>query len=616
MNKGFYSVSKSKKYEAPTSASYAVTASYISPTFISASAAAAGFGSGGSGSVNPGNGYIPYNNIGVFDDTNIYYDGANLGIGTVNPAYKLDVSGSGRFRNGLIVSGSTYLPTISQGATTNVVTINPTTGQLYYTASSAVGAGLVDTSQFVTNSQTGSFIKNSQTGSMTVLSSSYASTASYIIGYVPNSQTGSFVTNTQTGSFITNSQTGSMNVLSSSYAATSSYVVGYVANSQTGSFVTNSQTSSFVRNTQTGSFVTNQQTSSFVTNQQTGSFATTGSNNFNGSQTITGSLSQGLEGNIATGEHSHAEGSITKAIGNYSHAEGDFTQAKGDYSHAEGQETIASGSYSHAEGYQTIASANWQHVQGQWNATSSVQSAFIVGNGTDNNNRSNLIHAAGNEIQITGSIIFNEGARITPTYYGNSYTGYIDIVAGAKDGFVELLSYDASSSFYLDDYGTYLYTSSGSLVNLWEFRNDGRLLAPRGIEAPSFTGSLQGTASYTTNALTASYAPNYVLNSVTSSMLQPYVLSTQTGSMTVASASYVSSVKAGSGSVVSFTGTPLVSAITFGTAYSNNLYSVTITGEDPRVWSVQSKSATGFTINSNSSITLTGPVYWIATAYN
>jgi hypothetical protein len=139
-------------------------------------------------------------------------------------------------------------------------------------------------------------------------------------------------------------------------------------------------------------------------NGKTGSYATTGSNRFNGNQTITGSLIHGLEGNLATGDQSHAEGSITKAIGNYSHAEGDYTQAKGDYSHAEGQETIASGSYSHTEGYQTIALANHQHVQGQFNATSSVLAAFIVGNGTDDSNRSNLIHAAGNTVEITGSL--------------------------------------------------------------------------------------------------------------------------------------------------------------------------------------------------------------------
>jgi hypothetical protein len=152
-------------------------------------------------------------------------------------------------------------------------------------------------------------------------------------------------------------------------------------------------------------------------NIDTSSFATTGSNQFNGNQTITGSLIQGLEGNIATGENSHAEGSITKAIGNYSHAEGDFTQAKGDYSHAEGQETIASGSYSHAEGYQTIALANHQHVQGQFNAVSSIPSAFIIGNGTDDGNRSNLIHAAGNEVQISGSLILSGSTQYALAYF-------------------------------------------------------------------------------------------------------------------------------------------------------------------------------------------------------
>ena len=152
-------------------------------------------------------------------------------------------------------------------------------------------------------------------------------------------------------------------------------------------------------------------------NIDTSSFATTGSNRFNGNQTITGSLIQGLEGNIATGENSHAEGSITKAIGDYSHAEGDFTQAIGNYSHAEGQNTIALGGYSHAEGNNTITSASWQHVQGQWNVTSSVPAAFIVGNGTDDSNRSNLIHAAGNEVQISGSLILSGSTQYALAYF-------------------------------------------------------------------------------------------------------------------------------------------------------------------------------------------------------
>jgi hypothetical protein len=74
--------------------------------------------------------------------------------------------------------------------------------------------------------------------------------------------------------------------------------------------------------------------------------------------------------------------------------------------------------------------------------------------------------------------------------------------------------------------------------------------------------------------------------------------------------------KAGSGSAASFGGTPRTASITFGSAFSDNLYAVTVTGEDARTFTIQSKSSTGFTINSNSSVALTGPVYWIATAFN
>jgi hypothetical protein len=127
--------------------------------------------------------------------------------------------------------------------------------------------------------------------------------------------------------------------------------------------------------------------------------------------TVTGSLIHGLAGNIASGPGSHAEGSITKAIGDYSHAEGDFTEASGNYSHAEGQNTmtLVSAQYSHAEGNNTIAAANHQHVQGQWNATSSMPAAFIVGNGTDDSNRSNLIYAHDSIVEITGSLIVTQG---------------------------------------------------------------------------------------------------------------------------------------------------------------------------------------------------------------
>jgi len=228
----------------------------------------------------------------------------------------------------------------------------------------------------------------------------------------------------------------------------------------------------------------------------------------NSNTEITGSLIQGLPGNTATGEYSHAEGSITKAIGNYSHAEGDFTQAKGDYSHAEGQETIASGSYSHAEGYQTIALGDRQHVTGQYNFVSPVQSAFIVGNGTDNGNRSNLIYAHDSVVEITGSISSTLG--ITSSLYGtaswaNNYNE-TDPIFSAKEG-----SLVTTSSFNI-------YTGS--------------------VDSQISSLTLQ-TSSYVQNNQTSSFVLNYqtssfVLNSQTSSFVQ----NSQTSSMTVFSSSF------------------------------------------------------------------------------
>ena len=132
---------------------------------------------------------------------------------------------------------------------------------------------------------------------------------------------------------------------------------------------------------------------------------------------VSGSFQQGFN-TVASGQYSHAQGATTTASGNYSHAEGDRTTAYGNSSHAEGYNTtafgpishaegnssLAFGTGSHAEGLSTTASGNYQLAIGQYNITSSAQSAFIIGNGTDNSNRSNLLFASGSQVQITGSL--------------------------------------------------------------------------------------------------------------------------------------------------------------------------------------------------------------------
>ena len=105
---------------------------------------------------------------------------------------------------------------------------------------------------------------------------------------------------------------------------------------------------------------------------------------------ITGEIFNEYKNTTASGRTSHAEGYFTIASGDYSHSEGFNTTASGITSHAEGNVTTASGNHSHSEGNYTIASSSYQHVQGQFNVEDSDSKySFIIGNGKDNNNRSN-----------------------------------------------------------------------------------------------------------------------------------------------------------------------------------------------------------------------------------
>jgi hypothetical protein len=236
-----------------------------------------------------------------------------------------------------------------------------------------------------------------------------------------------------------------------------------------------------------------------------------------GDTTITGSLIHGLEGNIATGEYSHAEGSITKAIGNYSHAEGDFTQAKGDYSHAEGQETIASGSYSHAEGYQTIALGQRQHVTGQYNFVSPIQSAFIVGNGIDDSNRSNLIYAAENAVEITGSLnvlgnqTINGSLIVTDIIQG---TGSIYLQPDVSDArYFQIYNTAAPLGTDIHFKGNADFNYFGDDTNYLKIDDSAQTVSIVGVNGVEITGSLNisVSASIAGNAVVTSPSVNSIV---------------------------------------------------------------------------------------------------------
>lgn len=176
----------------------------------------------------------------------------------------------------------------------------------------------------------------------------------------------------------------------------------------------------------------------------------------------------------------------------------------------------------------------------------------------------------------------------------------------------------------------------------------GSLTVTNGITGSSFTGSFVGDGSGLTNIITSSYAvtssyalvaqtllgsvvsasyaatSSYSLTSVTSSyaLTASYIqgvnvdgqVSSALSSSYAATASYIngSLIKNGQIDGTTFTGNPKTTAITFTTPFPDNNYSITITGEDARTWTIESKVSGSFVINSNSNPALLGNVFWQA----
>ena len=190
---------------------------------------------------------------------------------------------------------------------------------------------------------------------------------------------------------------------------------------------------------------------------------------------------------------------------------------------------------------------------------------------------------------------------------------------------------------------------------------DGTTLTATGSFTGSFVGNLTGTASWAesaSQALTASFVrtaqtASYVLQAVSASFASTasFVTTAQTASYVLqavsasfsTTASYVtgsiftstnpaltasfaltssfnSNMRASSASVSDFVsaggGDYISNQILFSPAFPNNNYAITVTGEDARSWTIQSKTNASFVINTNSTTVLSGPVYWIAMQFN
>lgn len=186
---------------------------------------------------------------------------------------------------------------------------------------------------------------------------------------------------------------------------------------------------------------------------------------------------------VASGLASHAEGVITNASGDVSHAEGNNTVASANNSHSEGAFTVASGTWSHAGGYGTTANSAYMTAIGSynipaelypewvagtayavgdkvvhegfgaecntansdsvwtdqhWNSIAATgETVFVIGNGTNENNRSNAmsVDIAGNE-ELAGGLTLgttlSRGRKANTTVGDASLAFGIDTEASAE----------------------------------------------------------------------------------------------------------------------------------------------------------------------------------------
>jgi hypothetical protein len=135
------------------------------------------------------------------------------------------------------------------------------------------------------------------------------------------------------------------------------------------------------------------------------------------------------------------------ATGQYSHVHGTHNVASGINSHAQGAYTIASGANSHAGGFSTRATAAASTAIGKYNVADGTgandpKHLFIVGNGTADNARSNIVEVSDDTFNVNGGITKNNNP--IPEFVELTQAQYDALVSPDPDITYLITDYDAS----------------------------------------------------------------------------------------------------------------------------------------------------------------------------
>jgi len=489
---GFISL-KNLLVSSATSASYALTASY---------ALNGGGGGGGSGSTDTGS----LLKTASFSNPNLVFTKGNGSTFNVNISSLVITSASyaqsaSIANNALTASfasqvlSSSYAQTASnadlatQASTFNILN-TPSTAGTYYPVfvnnTSGYLTGRIDSSTFTYDS-----VANTLTvTSSNAVSASFATTASYVLNAVSSSfaSTASFVRNAQTASYV-------LNAISSSFATTSS-----IANNAVNVNITDNPSyggvtfyPTFVSST---SGPTNLQTDSsvFTYNPNTNTLNTTASYATNAE-----SSSRAISASFANTASLANTASYTVVSLSSSYA---LTAAAAALSISSSYSlTSTSASYALTSSY-SLNSITPTGGEG------AIQ--FLFGSGIAGSNR--FTFDSNNNI-----VNINNGATLNATGSLLGTSSFALLTSTASVASTALTTRTTTNATY---FPIFVDSSNGSPTSETLWSSTGNITLNPGlgsISATSFTGSLLGTASYATQALSASYFSGSISNAISSS---------------------------------------------------------------------------------------------------
>ena len=490
------------------------------------------------------------NDIASLNIVRPYHVSQSIDAFTGTVAYDINVSGSFQVTGSTILSGSTYIKTLTDSAQSNIVTINTTTGQLFYTSSNSLNPPL-DTNtffkqegnsfgttailgtnddnalQFETNSTTKMHITTNGNVGINTTTPYGKFTVIGDGGYLSYNDTDTAGNLLQLSGSSNELTRNNISILSGSSSTVLSQGVRGINELSSPGYGKKGDAFIYASNYINGLNIINygEGTKEDYIRMYAGNSAEAtpdmhiqgsgSTKGYVGINTITPTSQLYVNGTFAngnslttTGIYSHAEGESTIALGNASHAEGYLTTASGDYSHAEGINTISNGYSSHAEGSNTFANGEGSHAEGYWTTASGD---FSHAEGADTTANGSFSHAEGGGNLAIGQYSHVEGYQTTSSGGASHAEGYQTHAIGIGSHAAGLSTIAMGDYSYAGGYQTIASGSSQTVVG--EFNKYGNTLSHfivgGGIDDTNRIDAFQVTNNNTIVVATQSSAPSY-----------------------------------------------------------------------------------------------------------